>query len=488
MGTSASRDAPDRDGGKGGRVTGAPRDLAARPDAAYKREPLPLARSILWYPAGRGSRDTGARGGYAVFVEQATLNAIRSHVEAAPGDPLLGFLAGELMMDPDIEVPYIVVDGVFVCRYPIEHEDPMPAFRRVWDRLQNEVQRVRTQLVGWYRSSPRGDVHMGPLDVAVHEAHFPEPWQVAIVVRPDRSRPAGGIYRMVPGTTWPASPISFYELLETQPRRTAGGKRTRLTWKNYHSSELVLAADERGVRPEDDEPEAPAAKTEPAEERRERPTVPTLRPPAAAAADGGDERRRPTLKVVRTDAMRSRAPAHPRPQPLEPPRPRRDTVPRATVPTRVSQAVLAPADAPPLRTVAGRRWHRRLVTLAAVCGLVAAAGLGALVMLERTTLDEGTPVDVRHVRLARLDIVTDTLAPALRNFGERAGLYRDGLLGCDGLARGYAAVDTLWAMYGSVRRGVVAPLDSGRQVRDTRLSAQVDAMRREFVRSGCRAP
>jgi len=482
MGTSASRDVPGRDVGTGGRVTGAPRDLAARPDAAYRREPLPLARSILWYPAGRGSRDTGARGGHAVFVEQATLNAIRSHVEGSPGDPLLGFLAGELMMDPDIEVPYVVVDGVFVCRYPIEHDDPMPAFRRVWDRLQNEVQRVRTQLVGWYRSSPRGDVHMGPLDVAVHEAHFPELWQVAIVVRPDRSRPAGGIYRMVPGTTWPASPISFYELLEMQPRRTAGGKRTRLTWKNYHSSELVLAADERGVRPEDDEPEAPAATTEPAEAPRDRATVPTRRPPAVAAADAADERRRPTLKVVRTDAMRTRAPARPRPQPAEPPRPRRDTVP-----TRVSQAALGPpADAPPLRAVAGRRWHRRLVTLAAVCGLVAAVGLGVLVMLERTTLDEGTPVDVRNVRLARLDLVTDTLTPALSNFRERAGLYRDGLLGCDGLARGYAAVDTLWAVYGSVRRGF--PLDSGRQVRDTRLSTQVDGMRREFVRSGCRAP
>lgn len=468
-------------------MTGAPRDMVAHTDATYRREPLPRGRSILWYPAGRGSRDTGARSGYPVFVEQATLNAIRSHVEAAPGDPLLGFLAGELLMDPDIEVPYVVVDGVFVCRYPIEHDDPMPAFRRVWDRLQNEVQRVRTRLVGWYRSSPRGDVHMGPLDVAVHEAHFSEPWQVAIVVRPDRARPAGGIYRMVPGTTWPASPISFYELLETQPRRSVGGKRTRLTWKNYHSSELVLAADEHGLRPEDDEP-APAPPPQPAAERPERPTVPTARPPAPAA-DAVDERRRPTLKVVRSDVQRPRAPTRPRPQPADGPRPRRDTTPRATVPTRVSRSMLPPAeDTAPLRTVTGRRWQRRLVTLAAVCGLIAAAGLGALLVLERTTVDAGTPVDIRATRLARLDLVTDTLAPALRNFGERAGLYRDGLLGCDGLARGYAAVDTLWSVYGTVRRGLAVPLDSGRQVRDTRLSSRVDTMRREFVRSGCGAP
>jgi len=488
MGTSVSRDAPGRDVGAGGLVTGAPRDAVAGPSPAYRREPLPLGRSILWYPAGRGSRETGARGGYPIFVEQATLNAIRNHVETSPGEPLLGFLAGELYMCSDIEVPYVVVDGVFVCRYPIEDEDPMPAFRRVWDRLQTEVQRVRTRLVGWYRSSPRGDVHMGPLDVAVHEAHFPDPWQLAIVVRPDRARPAGGIYRMVPGTTWAASPLSFYELLDTQPRRSVGGKRTRLTWKNYHSTELVLAADEHGVRPEDDEPSPPPAASAAPDERRDRVTAPNA-VVASAAPEVVDERRRPTLKVVRPAPPRRRAPEPARPPVAEPPRPRRDTVPRPTVPTGVPRVTLPPVDdTAALRTVTGRRWHRRLMNLAAVCGLIAATGLGVLLVLDRATLNEGVAVDVHADRLARLDRVTDTLAVALRNYGERAGLYGDGLLGCSGLARGYATVDTLWSLHRLLRQGLDGSLDSERQARDARMVTQVDDMRREFARTGCRAP
>lgn len=487
MRTSASRDAPDRDVGMGDRMTSVPRDAVARGAADYPRAPLPLRESILWYPAGRGKRDTGARGGYPVFIEQSTLDAIRSHIESSPGDPLLGFLAGQLYMCSDIEAPYIVVDGVFVCRYPIENDDPSPLFQRVWDRLQNEVQRRRTQVVGWYRSAPRGDVHLGPLDVAVHEAHFPEPWQLVIVARPDRRHPAGGVYRQAPGTSWAASPISFYERLDSAPRRSVGGKRTRLTWKNYHSSELVLAADERGVRPGDDEP-PPAtdmqATRDAAASERNRITerVPALDPATAAA----DERKRPTLRVVRTLPARPQAPEPPRPATdAGVAAPARTTVPtprpRATVPT-------TPVDDTALRAVPGRRRFRYLVTLAAVCGLVAAGGLGALLVVERSTLDEGVPVDAHAARLARLDRVADTLSPALHNYDERSALYRDGILGCPGLARGYAAVDTLWSVYANTRTGLQAPLDSGRQARETRLASQVDGMRREFVRAGCPAP
>ena len=102
-------------------MTSAGQDAVARDAAsASRREPLPLARSILWYPAGRGSRDTGmGRGGYPVFLDQSVLNAVRAHVEGSPADPLLGFLAGELCVCSDLEIPYLIVDGVFVCRYPI---------------------------------------------------------------------------------------------------------------------------------------------------------------------------------------------------------------------------------------------------------------------------------------------------------------------------------------------------------------------------------
>jgi len=449
-------------------MTSAGQDAVVRdaPPAA-RREPLPLARSILWYPAGRGSRDTGmGRGGYPVFLDQSVLNAVRAHVEASPNEPLLGFLAGELYVCPDIEVQYLMVDGVFVCRYPIENDDPMPLFLRVWDRLRDEVEHRHTQLVGWYRSFPRGDPSLGSADVTAHGAHFPEPWQIAIAVRPDRLRPAGGLYRMTPEHGWASSPLSFYELLDYQPRRSTGGKRTQLSWKIYHTNELVLAA------------EAPA-----------RPSAAALPPPRHPEPDP-EESRRPTLRVVRPalPPEPARTPEPPRaperppvreaqlPLPLSPPAPRRSSV--------------AVADPGVFQTAGGRRRRRRSTMGLALAGVGMAAALAAALIFGvwGPAPTEVTAIDAHAARIARLDRLSDTLGPALRNYGERVALYHDGLLGCDGLARGYAAVDSLWGTYRTMRRGLALPLDAGRQARDVRLADRVDAMRRDFVRAGCSAP
>ena len=435
--------------------------------AAARREPLPLARSILWYPAGRGSRDTGmGRGGYPVFLDQSVLNAVRTHVEDSPNDPLLGFLAGELFVCSDIEVQYLVVDGVFVCRYPIENDDPMPTFARVWDRLREEVERRHTQLVGWYRSFPRGDPSLAALDVAAHGAHFTEPWQIAIGLRPDRMRPAGGLYRMKPEHGWASSPLSFYELLDHQPRRSTGGKRTQLTWKNYHTNELVLAA-EAPARPSAASP-APPRRPEPDPEESRRPTLrvvrPTLPPEPARTAEPARAPQRPPVRAIQLAL------------PLPAPAPRRS-----------STAVAEPG----VVQMAGRRRRRRRGALnLALAGVgTAAAFVVALIFgVWGPAPAEVAAIDGHAARIARLDRLSDTLGPALRNYGERVVLYHDGLIGCDGLARGYTAVDSLWVTYRRMRRGLAEPLDSTRQTRDYRLVDQVDAMRRDFVRAGCTAP
>jgi hypothetical protein len=457
-------------------MTSTSQDAVARDAlAASRREPLPLARSILWYPAGRGSRDTGTgRGGFPVFLDQSVLTAIRNHVEASPTEALLGFLAGELYVCSDIEVPYLVVDGVFVCRYPIENDDPMPTFRRVWERLQGEVERLHTRLVGWYRSFPRGDASLGALDVEAHSAHFPEPWHVAITVRPDRMRPAGGLYRMTPEHGWATSPLSFYELLDYQPRRSTGGKRTQLTWKNYHTNELVLAA------------EAPARPSA-------APPRPAPTPPRRPEPDP-EESRRPTLRVVRPTLPPEPAVAPAAPTPAEP------APPPARATPREAQLVLplpaprrsdvTPAEIGVVRAPGGRRHRRRGTTMLALTGVGMAAALAVTLILgvwgPRPV--EEAAVDAQAARIARLDRLTDTLGSALRNYGERVALYQDGLLGCDGLARGYTAVDGLWETYRSMRRGLEFPLDGARLTRDGNLVDQVDAMRRDFVRAGCTAP
>jgi hypothetical protein len=45
------------------------------------------------------------------------------------------------------------------------------------------------QPVGWFRSRTRSEIALWSADAALHDAYFPEPWQVVLVLRPEVTRP-----------------------------------------------------------------------------------------------------------------------------------------------------------------------------------------------------------------------------------------------------------------------------------------------------------
>jgi hypothetical protein len=143
-----------------------------------------------------------------------------------------------------------------------------------------------------------------------------------------------------------------------------------------------------------------------------------------------------------------------------------------------------------VQTAGGRRRRRRGPVGLALAGVGIGAALAVALIfgVQAPAPVEVAAIDAHAARIARLDRLSDTLGPALHNYGERVALYQDGLIGCDGLARGYLVVDSLWGTYRMMRRGLALPLDTVRQARDGRLADQVDAMRRDFVRAGCSAP
>ncbi|MSV29345.1 MAG: hypothetical protein EXQ52_11490 [Bryobacterales bacterium] len=46
------------------------------------------------------------------------------------------------------------------------------------------------RVVGWFHSHTRSGIFLSAEDLAIHERYFPEPWQVALVVRPEHGAPA----------------------------------------------------------------------------------------------------------------------------------------------------------------------------------------------------------------------------------------------------------------------------------------------------------
>jgi proteasome lid subunit RPN8/RPN11 len=56
--------------------------------------------------------------------------------------------------------------------------------------------------VGWYHSHTRSEIFLSDADVAIHNRFFPEPWQVALVMKPHTFQPAriGFFFRQEDGT------------------------------------------------------------------------------------------------------------------------------------------------------------------------------------------------------------------------------------------------------------------------------------------------
>ncbi len=56
---------------------------------------------------------------------------------------------------------------------------------------------VGLEAVGWFHSHTRSGIYLSPEDCDLHERFFPEPWQVALVLRPEPLRPtrAGFFFR-----------------------------------------------------------------------------------------------------------------------------------------------------------------------------------------------------------------------------------------------------------------------------------------------------
>ncbi len=80
-------------------------------------------------------------------------------------------------------------------------------------------------LVGWYRSNTRGGLHLTQADLALWDRCCPEPWQVALVLHPERMKPTRAAFFVRPPGGWAdePSPCSVFEVapLFTTPRAPA---------------------------------------------------------------------------------------------------------------------------------------------------------------------------------------------------------------------------------------------------------------------------
>jgi proteasome lid subunit RPN8/RPN11 len=91
---------------------------------------------------------------------------------------------------------------------------------KLGDRIAATDRNPNTKVVGWYHSHTRSELFLSDQDLDIHNKFFPEPWQVALVLKPHTFQPmrAGFFFREKAGRIHAAAPYAEF-VLDPMPMR-----------------------------------------------------------------------------------------------------------------------------------------------------------------------------------------------------------------------------------------------------------------------------
>ncbi|HUQ95501.1 MAG TPA: Mov34/MPN/PAD-1 family protein [Bryobacteraceae bacterium] len=149
---------------------------------------------------------------------------------------------------------------------PIEVTPPRPSFvlsksdeqrlTVLLDSIASDPDLRGMEAVGWYHSHTRSEIFLSEADVEIYDRHFPEPWQVAMVIHPSDLEPVriGFFFRETDGFI--RTDQSYHEFVADSPRGSNGLRRPS-PWELTEDGRL------KDERVPEVEPEAQAPPPEP---------------------------------------------------------------------------------------------------------------------------------------------------------------------------------------------------------------------------------
>jgi proteasome lid subunit RPN8/RPN11 len=222
--------------------------------------------------------------------------------------------------------------------------------------------------VGWYHSHTRSGVLLSDSDLTIHNRYFPEPWQVALVVKPHTFEPMrAGFFFRGPGGIIHSS-ASYHEFpIEPQPLRQVprAVPREAPAQPNYGSGPAGPIVDVRAERAAAPAPAAPIVDV-----RAERVTPPVTAAPIVSPEAEAAARVAPAAPAIgRRDAEPATPPAAPAAtSPAAMPEPARETEPRTAAPVPLPRMFEVQPE---------RSWAWLKVLLVVAVGAAAGAALYA---------------------------------------------------------------------------------------------------------------
>lgn len=183
---------------------------------------------------------TGAtfpEGLYPMFLEHDLLAGVNRHLDRVEREPRFGFLLGRLYHCPETDVDYAVADTAVAAREILSEEASGAYIIRAWSEAQAVFSGHSGLLLGWYHSHYRFGLMPTEADRDTIARYFDAPWQLSIIVVPDRARPLGAVFRTLPAEAGGDHdrPAAFYELSPAPHGGDIGRAHSAVTWANYQA-------------------------------------------------------------------------------------------------------------------------------------------------------------------------------------------------------------------------------------------------------------
>ena len=120
-----------------------------------------------------------------IFIHEPALKEILVYSEHDPSRELGGFLIGGFHED---RRPYVEVRHFLPAVDTQSRAASLTFTHETWSRLtrQVEVQHADDRIVGWHHTHPNLGVFLSAYDLFIQRHFFAQPWQIALVVDPQR--------------------------------------------------------------------------------------------------------------------------------------------------------------------------------------------------------------------------------------------------------------------------------------------------------------
>jgi proteasome lid subunit RPN8/RPN11 len=200
--------------------------VAPKPKAAC----MPLARSKRWISPYEQA-DPQADSPVKVFLSQAAYCRISLHAASELDDEVGGALVGLWCVDRDSDEQFVVIQHMLPARHTRQGSVYLTFTQDTLVGFHDELERnfAGKKIVGWYHTHPRMGIFLSHYDTFLHNNFFPEPWQVALVVKPHKS--LGGFF--IRGANGALSPTRYSGCYEMNGNLG----RNMVEWNNLQSAE-----------------------------------------------------------------------------------------------------------------------------------------------------------------------------------------------------------------------------------------------------------